>query len=236
MVSEHLIRHISKWNVTSFFVRQIYYLCRPRVKWLVTVPIILLVLAHSGLGIDASAQEFVDPSASILAQIKFARVTPAFAMIALAEVLITVSLCILLYHGGSGAAFPSTKRLLNTLIIYAVNRCLLSSLVAIVDLLVTVEDQSTWSLGLSFVMAKLYANSLLASLNSREHLRSRAAGAPSDIRFSAVHFSNLPKLPQNAENSEDRARQLDMPEMAVIDLTPNPALDKTTALQREGEV
>ncbi|KAI5996475.1 hypothetical protein F5J12DRAFT_355444 [Pisolithus orientalis] len=163
--------------VQCFFVRQIYYLCRPRVKWLVTVPIILLVLAHSGLGIDASAQEFVDPSASILAQIKFARVTPAFAMIALAEVLITVSLCILFYHGGSGAAFPSTKRLLNTLIIYAVNRCLLSSLVAIVDLLVTVEDQSTWSLGLSFVMAKLYANSLLASLNSREHLRSRAAAS-----------------------------------------------------------
>ncbi|KAI6095106.1 hypothetical protein EDD16DRAFT_1680974, partial [Pisolithus croceorrhizus] len=48
------------------------------------------------------------------------------ATVALAEVLIMVSLCVLLHDSGSSSAFPRTNRLLNTLIIYAVNRCLLT--------------------------------------------------------------------------------------------------------------
>ncbi|KIO10707.1 hypothetical protein M404DRAFT_995184 [Pisolithus tinctorius Marx 270] len=55
---------------------------------------------------------------------------------ALAEVLITTSLCVLLYQSGSRSAVPRTKNLLNTLIIYAVNRCLLTLLVVVAEVTV----------------------------------------------------------------------------------------------------
>ncbi|KAI6102628.1 hypothetical protein EDD16DRAFT_1645101, partial [Pisolithus croceorrhizus] len=89
---------------------------------------------------------------------RFYSVTPAVAITALAEVLITVSLCVLL-----------TKRLLNTLIVYAVNRCLLNLLVTIAEL--AIELQNAWSTGLSLIIGSLYANSFLASLNCRKRLR-----------------------------------------------------------------
>ncbi|KAI6104354.1 hypothetical protein F5141DRAFT_185849 [Pisolithus sp. B1] len=121
--------------VQCFFAHQIYHLCRPRVRWWVTPPIVCQ-----------------------------------------SRVVITMSLCILLYDRGSGSALPRTKRLLNTLIIYAVNRCLLILLAAAAILAVVLAAQDMWFLALSLVIGKLYANSLLASLNSREHLRSQGTG------------------------------------------------------------
>ncbi|KAI6099488.1 hypothetical protein EDD16DRAFT_502482 [Pisolithus croceorrhizus] len=102
----------------------------------------------------------------------------------------TTSLCVLLYDSGTRSPFSSTKCILTTFIIYAVNRCILVFIVALAEfatvstndilhhdyvalMLPTVELQSTWSTGSDFVIGKLYANSLLASLNTWQHLRSR---------------------------------------------------------------
>ncbi|KAI6104365.1 hypothetical protein F5141DRAFT_187409 [Pisolithus sp. B1] len=221
--------------IQCFFVHQIYCLCRPRVKWLVTAPIMLFVLAQFGLGIGTTVLELINHGRGVLKQITYYDVTPAWAIIVVAEVLITVSLCVVFYGSSSGPVFSRTKRLLNTLIIYAVNRCLLTSLVAIADLVVTNEVKDTWAIGLNFILGKLYANSFLASLNSREHLRSKAAGTPSDLCISTICFADPPKLPRDAERSKHGARQFDVPKMAVVDVSTNP-LDQNAALRREGEV
>lgn len=92
--------------VQCFFVRQVYHLCRPQVKWLVTAPIILLVIAHIGFDIETVVLQLAKHKTSVLAQISFSGGTPALAIVALTEVLITVSLCILFYDGGSDSAFP----------------------------------------------------------------------------------------------------------------------------------
>lgn len=94
----------------------------------------------------------------------------------------------------------------------------------------SVDHQDNWTLGLEFIVGKLYSNSLLASLNSWGHLRSQAAGTLSDLRISAVHFANPPRLRRDIESSKDREKWCDIPEMAVIDITTDPALDKTTVL------
>ncbi|KAI6122075.1 hypothetical protein F5141DRAFT_1061622 [Pisolithus sp. B1] len=174
--------------------------------------------------------EFIDHNASVQTQITFYDVTPAWATIVVAEVLITVSLCVLLYNRDSGSVLPRTKRLVNTLIIYAVNRCLLTSLVAIADLIIAIEVQDTWSIGLDFIIGKLYANSLLASLNSRGHLRSQDASTVLDLRIGTVHFATLPTLPGDVETSKDGVRQFDMPEMTVADNTTDLAFNGTTEL------
>ncbi|KAI5996449.1 hypothetical protein F5J12DRAFT_853593 [Pisolithus orientalis] len=124
---------------------------------------------------------FIDKLTSVLSQTRFYSVTPAAATVALAEVLITVSLCVLFYDSGSSSAFPRTKRLFHMLIIYAVNRCLLTLLVVIAELSVNVDQQDAWAMGLNFIVGKLYANSLLASLNTRQYLRSQASGTLSDL-------------------------------------------------------
>ncbi|KIO09760.1 hypothetical protein M404DRAFT_289047 [Pisolithus tinctorius Marx 270] len=110
--------------VQFFFTHKIYCLCRPQLKWLVTAPIIVLVLAHFGFGIVMVSAMFIDEKLSVILQARFYSVTPATAATALVEILITVSLCVLFYDSGSSSAFPRTKRLFHTLIIYAVNRCM----------------------------------------------------------------------------------------------------------------
>ncbi|KAI6095091.1 hypothetical protein EV401DRAFT_2048340 [Pisolithus croceorrhizus] len=141
-----------------------------------------------------SVHRLVNHEASIVTWITFYGVTPAMAIMALSEVLITISLCVLLYDRGSNSALPRTKRLLKTPIIYAVNRCSL--------ILLALEAQDMWFLALSFVIGKLYTNSFLASLNSREYLRSHGAGTPPDLCIGVVRCANSPKFLKDIESSK----------------------------------
>ncbi|KAI6021800.1 hypothetical protein PISMIDRAFT_678286 [Pisolithus microcarpus 441] len=225
------------FGVQCFFAHQIYCLCRPQVRWWVTAPIMVLVLAQLGFGAESDIMEIIHHDASIVPQILYYGVTPAVATIALAEIMITVSLCVLLYDRGSSSPIARTKRLLNTLIIYAINRCLLTSVVVIVDLVTAVDiNVDIWSMGLSFIVGKLYANSLLASLNSREHLRSKSADSVSDPRNGTVHFANLTKFVGEAESSADGTRSSDVSEVIANNASTAFALEKTAASRTEGEV
>lgn len=216
--------------VQLFFAHQIYHLCRNKMRWIVTVPIVLSVLAHLAFGMVTVIMTLVNNQASNVSRTRFYTATPAVSAIVLAEILITTSLCVLLYDSGSRSAVPRTKRLLNTLIIYAVNRCLLTLLVTVAELIVDANDQSAWTMGLDFIVGKLYANSLLASLNTRQHLRSQGSGPESNGHVNAVHFANLPKL------SEEERSSKDVREGVVLDITTVPVHDKIPALRRGGEV
>ncbi|KAI6003126.1 hypothetical protein EDD15DRAFT_2361003 [Pisolithus albus] len=213
---------------SSFFAYKIYYLCRPQVKWLVTAPIILFVLAHFGFGIEAeiAVLTFTNNEFSSLPTIKVVLLTenllyqltghyfqfyaliPCATVIVLAEVLITLSLCILLYDSGSHSVFPRTKHLLNILIIYVVNRCLLTLLVALAELITLIDNQDAWAMGVDFNIGKLYANSLLASLNTRQYLRAQVSGPGPDRAINDVHFDS-PKLSGNEETPKNGKRHLD---------------------------
>ncbi|KIK13252.1 hypothetical protein PISMIDRAFT_688870 [Pisolithus microcarpus 441] len=161
---------------------------------------------------------------------QFSALIPCSAALVLVEVLITLSLCILLYENGSHSAFPRTKRLLNTLIIYAVNRCFLILLVALAELATLVDHHDIWAMGLDFNIGKLYVNSLLASLNTRQYLRSQISGLKPDLAFNSAHFGNLPKLPGDEETATGGKIHLEVHEVSVIDIAAVPALDKTTGL------
>ncbi|KAI6107462.1 hypothetical protein EDD16DRAFT_1898861 [Pisolithus croceorrhizus] len=225
--------------VQFFFAYKIYHLCRLKVRWMrwaVTAPIILLVLAHLGFGVVTIVMMLVNSQASAVSRARFYSATPAVSAVVLAEILITTSLCVLLYDSGSRSAVPRTKRLLNTLIIYAVNRCLLTLLVTIAQLVVDANDQSAWTMGLDFIGGKLYANSLLASLNTRQHLRSQGSRPESGVHVNAIHFANLPKLSEDERSSKDRERYFEAREGAVLDITTVPVHDRIPALRGEGEV
>ncbi|KAI6158117.1 hypothetical protein BKA82DRAFT_4066975 [Pisolithus tinctorius] len=91
-------------------------------------------------------------------------------------------------------------------------------------------------MALDFVIGKLYANSLLASLNTRQHLQSRGSGSGSPGRINDVHFPKPPKLSKDWGSSKDGERHFNGREGVVIDITAVSVHDKITTLQREGEV
>ncbi|KAI6104235.1 hypothetical protein F5141DRAFT_1128076 [Pisolithus sp. B1] len=175
-----------------------------------------------------TAYRSVNDAFSFLPRIRSYALIPCAAAIVLGEVLITLSLCILLYDNGSHSAFPRTKHILNTLVIYAVNRCLLT--------LIIVDNQDAWAVGLDFNIGKLYANSLLASLNTRQYLRAQASDPKPDLAINAVHFRNSPKLSEDEETPKGGKRHPDAREMAIIDVAAVPTFDRTTASRRKGEV
>ncbi|KAI6021889.1 hypothetical protein BKA83DRAFT_4289423 [Pisolithus microcarpus] len=214
--------------VQCYFAHKIYHLCPPRLGWLVTAPIILFLLTH--FDILTTTYRFANDEFDFLPKIRFSALIPCSAALVLVEVLITLSLCILLYENGSHSAFPRTKRLLNTLIIYAVNRCFLILLVALAELATLVDHHDIWAMGLDFNIGKLYVNSLLASLNTRQYLRSQISGLKPDLAFNSAHFGNLPKLPGDEETATGGKIHLEVHEVSVIDIAAVPALDKTTRL------
>lgn len=72
-----------------------------------------------------------------------------------------------------------------------------------------------WSMALDFIIGKLYTNSLLASLNTRQHNRSQVSGAVTDLHIRAIRFANPPQLPQIAEIFKNGERLSDVYEVAL---------------------
>lgn len=192
-----------------FFTRKIYYLCRPRLRWWVIGPIILLVLIRIGFGIETLVLLFVNNAVSSASSTRFYGSVPTASADPLADVLITASLCVLLHEGGSRSVYPRTKRLVNTLIIYTVNRCLLTLPVVVAELGVAVAGKAAWSMGLNFIIGKLYANSLLATLNTRQYLRSQESSSRPRQTADVIRFAKPHKSASDEESSGNGTSHVD---------------------------
>jgi len=105
---------------------------------------------------------------------------------AAADILIAVSLVYFLGRNRTG--FEATDSLITTLMIYAINTGLLTSICASLAVIcfAIMPTNFVW-LSFFWCLGKLYVNSFLASLNSRMQLRERIA--PSDGTF--VNLTNL---------------------------------------------
>ncbi|KAL4073584.1 hypothetical protein J3A83DRAFT_4370859 [Scleroderma citrinum] len=136
---------------------------------------------------------FIKKAFSSFSQLTLYAVTPFGAALVISDLLITIALCVLLREQGSRTVFPKTKRLVNTLVIYAINRCLLTSLVAIAEVVMwSVDNNSSWYMAIDFTIGKLYANSLLASLNTRNYLRGNGSNEGTEANINTIRLSNLP--------------------------------------------
>ncbi|TEB33965.1 hypothetical protein FA13DRAFT_1789750 [Coprinellus micaceus] len=194
--------------VQSFFLVRIYELAPPRAKWWLGGVLGFIVFAHLVFGILTVAYCFIKKDFSRLSEFTVCadlfgdvfRSDPSFKLFAatpfaitavLADVLIAGSLCVLLH--GSRTGFRSTDALVTTLIVYAVNRCLLTALMAIIEVIVfSLKSYALWYLAIDFVIGKLYANSFLATLNSRQALRSISGSNRSDTNYTDIEFESRP--------------------------------------------
>lgn len=159
--------------VQSYFTWKIYQLTKGRVRFWLSSIIGFMVFAHFGFGISTIVFCFIKKDFSRLHEFALISATPFAITAVLSDILIAGSLCVLLH--GNRTGFRGTNALVTMLIIYAINRCLLTSVVAVIEVIVfSLNPDALWYLAIDFVIGKLYANSLLATLNSRKALAERS--------------------------------------------------------------
>jgi len=94
----------------------------------------------------------------------------SLACSAVGDLLISASLCFFYHRNRTGV--KRTDRILNLLILYAINTGLLTTIVAICTVILEVALRGTqWDTIPYFVLSKCYVNSVLATLNARTKLR-----------------------------------------------------------------
>ncbi|KAI0814817.1 hypothetical protein BC629DRAFT_814027 [Irpex lacteus] len=98
--------------------------------------------------------------------------TTGLSISAILDVLIAGSLISLLHRSRTG--WKSMDQLINTIVVYTIENGLLTSIFAVLSLIcwVTMNGNLIF-LALHFTISKLYANSLLATLNARKQLQQR---------------------------------------------------------------
>ncbi|KAJ7782195.1 hypothetical protein B0H14DRAFT_2630838 [Mycena olivaceomarginata] len=88
------------------------------------------------------------------------------------DVLITACLCYTL--NGQKSTIKSTNSILDTLKINAVNRGMLTAFAAALNIILFISIPNSFWFSLALIPSgKLYMNSMLATLNTREHIRQR---------------------------------------------------------------
>lgn len=155
-----------------FFTKRIYFLSPPRVKWWLPGCTGFFVLAHFSFGLETVGEFFQKKEFVRLQEVKWEAALPFAIAAILSDIVIAATLCVLL--SGNRTGIRTTNNLINYLILIAINRCVLTSAVAVTEVIVyAVRPNSCYFLAIDFLIGKLYTNSLLASLNSRESLRGK---------------------------------------------------------------
>ncbi|KAF8807037.1 hypothetical protein BYT27DRAFT_6617947 [Phlegmacium glaucopus] len=210
-----------------FFTERIFQLCPTRHRWWVTGIIGITVLAHFVFGIETVAFLFIKKEFRRLKEVSLVAAVPFGIVAIVSDILIAATLCILL--GRNRSAFEDTNNIINGLIIFAINRCILTSAVAVAETIVfSILPNSFYSLAIDFVIGKLYANSLLAVLNSRATLRSDSRGASDSTELStSFHVTSAVENHQNVlsqvrtrENNRVLGTDKDSRHLIATDSTP----------------
>ncbi|GJE88756.1 hypothetical protein PsYK624_048390 [Phanerochaete sordida] len=189
--------------VQGFFTGRLYVVTsRPVRRWLIP-SITILILFHLAFGLESAIWGYVLQTFDRFKTKLWSSALPFAIFAVVSDVAIAISLCITLWQTKS--YFMTTNSVINSLMIFAINRCLLTSGIAVVEIvLFAVFPDALWYVGVDFVVGKLYANSLLATLNTRYSVRGRAAaegtapasstsGAPSPaaLRAPGLVFSTV---------------------------------------------
>jgi len=166
-----------------------------------------VIVAHFAFGIETVIFMFIKKELAKLSEISLKAATPFAIFAVLSDIMIAGALCYFLH--GSRTGFKSTDTIVTTLIVYAINRCLLTSVVAILEVIVfSTMPHSLWFVAIDFVIGKLYANSLLATLNSREALRAANTTTSNNIRLTDMEFNK--NIQQTNTKADTRDLFLDL--------------------------
>ncbi|KAI0829102.1 hypothetical protein BC628DRAFT_1362519 [Trametes gibbosa] len=196
---EYLIVHFGEWDnmdditwsvaatvaltafatflVHCFFIHRIHTLSRH--NWYITTPLVSLALVRlisalistSEMARLRSFREFVDQYDYVF--------TIGLSTAASLDVLIATGLCYFLRRGRSG--FTSMDKIVDAITLYTIENGMLTCITTVVSLIcwLTMPTNLIF-LGLHLAISKLYANSLLATLNARKSLLNKSQGSSAE--------------------------------------------------------
>ncbi|KAI0748081.1 hypothetical protein C8Q80DRAFT_714387 [Daedaleopsis nitida] len=170
-VSSYIRPLLALMMIDSFFGRMIFYLLKGRYKYIITGVMAVLVLAQLGFGITLSVKLFQIWQLYLIKEAVYIAMIPLFCVRMLADTVTASTLCVVLYDRTSDQ-FGSSIKLVKTLIMYAINRFVLTTVLVMVQtIILVIRPEEIWAMVLEFITVHIYVNSLLATLNAREHLR-----------------------------------------------------------------
>ncbi|KAJ7236546.1 hypothetical protein C8J57DRAFT_1243937 [Mycena rebaudengoi] len=181
-----------------------------KLRWWLTVPKVCLRLFLRSVGqklcLPGDFSNADSGESHGLHEISF---LPLAATQAGADSMTAISLCFVLFNHRTG--FRRTNSLLHTLMLYAINRSILTAAAAMVALLMEstslLAGHQTGQHDVHrprLVISGLYTNALMATLSSR-HRISTESGDSGIIEFNSVHLSTLtPKASELREGNPTR--------------------------------
>ncbi|KAF7342903.1 hypothetical protein MSAN_02006700 [Mycena sanguinolenta] len=193
--------NLTRWNLPirlvllttylTIFVAQVYfahciYRLHPKDK---VIPAVILILAAVclGGGLAQVAANFKIQGFKELGETKPTRTVQAVFALA-GDMLITVALCWRLNNGKGG--FQSTNKVLNYLIITAINRGVLTMISAALNLILfSLVPDSFYFMLWVLLGGKFYMNSMLAMLNTRGYAV-EMMGTKTDLGLSTIKLTH----------------------------------------------
>lgn len=164
--------------VTAFvtLITQLFYARRllrlSNKNWLIIGPLLLLVIGRVGAGLVTTVElARLQNFPAFTARFKSV-FTLGLALSSLADVIITFGMCFYLQESRHGLG--TMDKVVGSIIIYTVNNGAITCVSTIVSMICWLTmPHNLIFMALHFAIAKMYANSLLATLNTRRALRGR---------------------------------------------------------------
>ncbi|KAF8201345.1 hypothetical protein K438DRAFT_1965843 [Mycena galopus ATCC 62051] len=164
-------------SIFSCFIIEIYFagmlfrLTKGRWRiFIATVYVRNFDTAQIAFGILVTYKLFTLWEFSKLHVIIYREMVPMFLLRVVTDAFTALALCIVLYD--TRTHFNTSQSLIRTLIVYAINRFILTTVVLIAQVIFLIlKPQSLGAMSMEFVTAHLYINSFLATLNTRASLR-----------------------------------------------------------------
>ncbi|KAJ7148741.1 hypothetical protein C8R43DRAFT_1008621 [Mycena crocata] len=191
--------------VQLFYARTIYFLCPRRWKWLSLALLGPLIIASTVYGIINAVKQTQAWELTKITQITHMIILPYACIRIAVDVLTSIALCLLLR--GKRNDIRSTVSMVDTLIIYATTRFLVTSSVSIFQVIVLgIDPTSLWGMTLDYLIGKLYVNSLLANLNCRAHVREGAGSVEvvSGLSDTGTYSRHNPPVPLAINYHQER--------------------------------
>ncbi|RDX44280.1 hypothetical protein OH76DRAFT_1409235 [Lentinus brumalis] len=165
--------------VHCFFIHRIYSLSRA--NWYIIAPLVLLALVRLISAAISTSEMITLKSYSGFVQGYDFVFTIGLSSAASLDIFITIGLCYFLRRGRTGLGrlvASSMDRIVDTITLYTIENGMLTCITTVVSLIcwLTMPTNLIF-LGLHFAISKLYANSFLATLNSRKSLLNKSQGS-----------------------------------------------------------
>ncbi|KAG2364809.1 hypothetical protein BDR07DRAFT_1400733 [Suillus spraguei] len=165
--------------VHCFFAHRIHKRKLTHNDWRISIPIVVFSFLRLVTALVSTTEMIKLQTMTAFRQNVKWLFTAGLSLSCVVDVLVTASLCFTLRRNRS--PHSSMDRIINSIILYTLENNALTSAATIISMICWVTMHNLIFLGVHFVLSKLYANSLLATLNSRKHLQEeRSRGALSN--------------------------------------------------------